>query len=71
MFYLKNDDLGGLIHRWELRNLLNYLAFEIMLIAQGGDGLLHYVGSGPVRFYEYKKEVIYDLLSKYLGIAQA
>ena len=71
MFFLKNDNLGGMTHRWELRNLLNYLAFEIMLVVPYKDGLLRYVGSGPVRFYEYKKEVIYDLLSRYLGIARA
>jgi hypothetical protein len=55
-------------HRWELRNLLWYLACEIKLIRSQDDGLLHYVGSAPVRFYEYKKEIIYDLLASYLGV---
>lgn len=68
IFFLKSDDIGGLIHRWELRSLLNYLAFDINLIAFFEDRQLHYVGNAPVRLYEYKKEQIYDVLSKYLGI---
>jgi hypothetical protein len=68
IFFLKSEEIGGLVHRWELRNLLDFSAFDINLIAFFDDKLLHYVGNAPVRFYEYKKEQIYDALSKYLGI---
>jgi hypothetical protein len=69
IFFLKSDEVGGLIHRWELRSLLNYVAFDINLVAFFDDRLIHYVGNAPVRFYEYKKETIYDAIVEYLGIS--
>lgn len=70
IFYLGKDEIGGMMHRWEIKWLLQFLALDIYLIYPNEDStLLHYIGSAPVRFYEYKKEIIYDALVEYLGIS--
>jgi len=71
IYYLKEANIGSMMHKWELRRLLDYSGFGIYLIYPNRDStLLHFLSSVPLDFKESKKEPIYDAIVELLGIKE-
>jgi len=67
----EGGDVGVIMHRSELKWLLQYTSFGIYLVYPNKDAtMLHYLGTAPVKFNEYKKEIIFDALVEFLGIEE-